>query len=66
MGTMAVAIAREAFFGKEVMCQCTAKDYGARPGLPLDELIQLKEEMRKLYPHFLHSPAEFEKKWVKI
>ena len=57
MGTMAVALVREAFFGKDVMRQCTAKGYGEKPGLPLTELMELKEEMCKLYLHFLHSPA---------
>ena len=61
-----MALAREAFFGKDVMRQCTAKGYGEKPGLPLTELMELKEEMRKLYPHFLHNPAEFEEKWIKI
>ena len=63
---MAVALAREAFIGEEVMLQCTAKGYGEKPGLPQTELMELKEEMHKLYPHFLHSKAEFEEKWIKI
>ena len=63
---MAVVLAREAFFGEEVMRQCTAKGYGDKPGLPLAELMQLKEEIRKCYPHFVPSQAEFEEKWVKI
>ena len=48
------------------MWQCTVKGYGEKPGLPLTELMELKEEMRKLYPHFLHSPDKFEEKRVKI
>ena len=66
MGTMAVVLAREAFFGEDVMRQCTTKGYGDKPGLPLTELMQLKEELRNLYPHFMTSQAEFEEKWVKI
>ena len=66
MTTMAVVLAREAFFGKEVMLQCTTKGYGELPGLPLAELMQLKEEIRKLYPHFVTSQVQFEGKWVKI
>ena len=48
MTTMVVVLAREAFFGEEVMLQCTTKGYGELPGLPLAELMQLKE-IRKLY-----------------
>ena len=66
MGTMAVMLAREAYFGEDVMRQCMAKGYGKKPGLPLAELMQLKEELRRLYPHYIHSPAEFEGKWVKV
>ena len=66
MGTMAGILAKEAFFGEDVMLQCTAKGYGDKPGLPGAELLQLKDQMQKLYPHFMHSPAEFEEKWVKI
>ena len=65
MTTMAVVLAREAFFGEEVMLQCTTKGYGELPGLPLAELMQL-EEIRKLYPHFVTSQVQFEGKWVKI
>ena len=65
MGTMAGILAKESFFGEDVMLQCTAKGYGDKPGLPIVKPMELKEEMRKLYPHFMHSPAEFEK-WVKI
>ena len=64
--TMAGILAKEAIFGEDIMVQCTAKGYGDKPGLPIVELMELKEEMRKLYPYFQHSPAEFEEKWVKI
>ena len=63
---MAGILAKEVFFGEEVMLQCTTKGYGDKPGLPTVELMELKEEMRRLYPYFMHSPAEFEEKWVKI
>ena len=63
---MAGILAKECFFGQDVMLQCTAKGYGDKPGLPIIELMELKEEMRRLYPHFLHSTVEFEEKWVKI
>lgn len=65
MGTMAVILAREAFFGEEVMGMCTAKGYGDKPGLPLKELMALKQEMRNLYPQYTHTNVAFEDKWLK-
>ena len=65
MTTLAVALAREAFFGEEVMAQCTAKGYGNKPGLPHNELMSLKEEIRKLYPNYWNNPLVFEEKWNK-
>ena len=32
--TMARILAREAYFGEEVMAQCTAQGYADKPGLP--------------------------------
>ena len=66
MGTMAVALARDAFFGEDIMRQCTAKGHREKPGLPLAELMELKEEINRLYPRFIRSQTEFEAKWVKI
>ena len=34
MTTLAVVLAREVFFGEEVLAQCTAKGCGGKPGLP--------------------------------
>ena len=65
MGTMAVILAREVYFGEEVMGQCTAKGYGDKLGLPIQELMALKEDMRKLYPQYLNSAVAFEEKWTK-
>ena len=62
MMTLAVALAREAFFG-EVMAQCTAKGYGGKPGLPHKEMMLLK--VCQLYPNYWNSPHVFEKKWNK-
>ena len=65
MGTMAVILAREVYFGEEVMGQCTAKGYGDKPGLPIQELKALKEDIRKLYPQYLNNAVAFEEKWSK-
>ena len=60
MTTLAVALAREAFFGEEVMAQCTAKGYGGKPGLPEQELMALKDDIRRLFPDYWNSPLVFE------
>ena len=65
MGTLAVALAREAFFGEEVMSQCTAKGYGGKPGLPIKELLQLKDELRKHFPNYWNNNVAYEEKWNK-
>jgi hypothetical protein len=65
MTTLAVALAREAFFGEDVMARCTAKGYGGKPGLPHKEMMLLKEEVRRLYPNYWNSPHVFEEKWNK-
>ena len=63
MTTFALNLARDAFFGEDVMIQCTTHGYGETPGLPLAELLQLKEEVRQHYPKYWTSPQEFELKW---
>ena len=45
MGTMAVILVREVYFGEEVMGQSTAKDYSDKPELPIQELKVLKEDI---------------------
>ena len=62
---MAAVLAREAYFGEEVMAQCTAQGYGDKPGLPAAELGALKEEIRRLYPNYLNNNLIFEEKWTK-
>ena len=60
---MALALARDAFFGEEVMVQCTAQCWGDTPGLPHKELMELKEELRKLYPSYWNNAPAFEEQW---
>ena len=64
-GELACKLAREAFFGEEVMVRCTAAGYGDRPGLPQAELLELKEVIRKHSPQYWASPHEFEILWSK-
>lgn len=62
-GTLAVKLARECFFGEDVLAKCTV--YGARdkPALPSAELAQLKQAMFNLFPQFWQSPIQFEPVW---
>lgn len=52
MTTLAVVLARESYYGEEVMGQCTAKGHGDRPGLPFDELMELKSAIRNAVLEF--------------
>ena len=63
MTTFALNLAREAIFGEDVMIKCTTHGFGDTPGLPLAELLQLKEEVRRHYPKYCKSPQDFELRW---
>ena len=65
MTTLAVVLAREAFFGDQVMGQCTAKGHGDRPALPHQELMELKDVIKGAYPQYWNSPHAFESQWNK-
>ena len=63
VGTLAIKLAREAVFGEEVLAKCTV--YGDRelPGLPVEELQQLKQTLLAQYPDYWRSQHEFEPLW---
>ena len=65
MTTLAVLLAREAFFGEEVMGLCTAKGHADKPGLPHAELVELKEALKGAFPHYWNAPHAFKSHWVK-
>ena len=62
-GTLAVKLAREAFFGDSILARCTV--YGARglPGLPRDTLTDLKQALFVHFPEFWTEPDKFELLW---
>lgn len=62
-GTIAQLLAREAFFGEDVMAQCTPQGTRAEPALPRKELLELKRLMFMKLPHESH--ASFESIWSK-
>ena len=63
-GALAVKLAREAFFGEEVLAQCTVSGLRQLPALPLAELNQLKQTMFAQFPEFWSNPIEFESVWA--
>ena len=62
--TLAMHLAREAFFGEDVMERCTPNGNRDLPGLPRDELYQLKIEMFRLFPKYWAAPQGFEALWA--
>ena len=60
IGTVAQALARNAFFGKEVMAQYMPSGTAQLKGLPRDEFNQLKVTMFKLLPHHHSCLLQFE------
>ena len=65
MGTLTVLLARECFFGEDVMVQCTTHGYGGKPGLPIAELMELKAVIRRSFPKYNIATHDFEIAWTK-
>ena len=63
-GSFACKLAREAFFGTDVMRKCTCNGFGDKPGLPWSELLELKETVRQQFPRFMGT-HEFEIVWTR-
>ena len=61
MSTLAVKLARESFFGKEVMKRCTPQGKTEHDSLPDKELFELKLYLKQLFPAL--SKADFEGYW---
>ena len=63
VGSLAVKLARESYFGEDVMVQCTVAGERDLPGLPVDELQQLKQALYMRFHQHGQSPQEFEQLW---
>ena len=63
VGTLAAKLAREAYFGEDVLAKCTVAGDRDRPGLPIVELRQLKQTLFAQFPEYWRSPHEFELLW---
>ena len=64
-GTLCQILAKEVFFGKDVMEQCTPNGASDCPGLPRQELNNPKAAMFRLFPRFHSCPELFEPLWKK-
>lgn len=62
-GTLAANLAREAYFGEENLANCTVAGDRDLPGLPVEELQQLKQTLLAQFPDYWRSPYEFEPLW---
>jgi hypothetical protein len=63
IGTLAAKLAREAYFGEDVLIKCTVSSDQGLPGLPIVELQQLKQTLFAQYPEYWRSPHELEPLW---
>ena len=61
--TLSVKLAKEAIFGEDVMKQCTVAGTREYPGLPFNELQQLKQIVFERFPQYWKTPFEFEDVW---
>ena len=61
--TLAVKLAKEAFFGDNVLVRCTVAGSREFPGLPHKEMQELKGVMLRQFPLFWQTPVHFELTW---
>lgn len=64
MGLLVVKLAKEAFFGEDIMVRCTVNGKRQLPGLPLTELNSLKHTLFQQFPEFWGNDAKFEDVWA--
>ena len=63
MGELAAKLARESFFGKELMRQSTVMGFKDYPALPADGIQALKQTILTVCPEYQHNPCAFESLW---
>ena len=62
--TLSVRLAKESFFGKEIMKLCTVRGTGSLHPLPVAELTQLKQFLMNIcVPRLTPTKIEFESLW---
>ena len=62
--TLALKLAKESFFGEEVMGRCTFAGSRDLPALPSAEKQHLKHLLLSLFPQYWRTPHEFEPVWT--
>ena len=65
VGILAVKLAKESFFGEEVLERCTVSGYRDLPALPLEELNNLKQTIFQQFPNYWSTPEEYEGLWER-
>ena len=65
MGQMAVKLAREAYFGEQIMLKCTVYGSTNLESLPIEKVLQLKCNILLLLPEYACNPHMFEPIWRK-
>lgn len=61
MSRLAVKLARESFFGKDIMGSCTPHGKSNQDSLPRTKLLDLKRYLIRLFPTL--NSADFEGYW---
>jgi len=65
MGELAAKLARESFFGKELMRRSTVMGHKEYPALPADRVNALKQTILSVCPDYHCNPHGFESVWRK-
>ena len=63
IATLAVKLAKDAYFGPKILSKCTVMGERELPGLPRAELSELKKLLFLQFPNFWHSKQQFEPIW---
>ena len=65
IGRLAVRLASESYFGKELLKRSTVYGLKSNASLPSNKVSALKKKLCNLYPQYVDTPAEFEPVWTK-
>ena len=65
IGRLAVRLACESYFGKDLLKKCTVVGCNDKPALPKHLVLDLKAKLLSIHPQFRTTPVEFEPFWCK-
>ncbi len=63
VATLAVKLAKDAYFGEKVLAKCTVMGERELPGLPRVELVEMKKLLFIQFPKYWQSKQQFEPLW---